>query len=155
MPDCGDWVNRLDGVVADCPGPVVIIAHSLGCLTFAHWASCARDRVREKVEGAFLVTPTDAERDGSPREIRSFAPVPKCRLPVPTMLIASENDPCMTLPAATRLSVLWRSILVNAGAAGHINIASGNGPWPRGKTLFNGFVRDLAAPVLETGRKRR
>ena len=36
-PDCSEWVNTLDGVVADCPGPVVIIAHSLGCIAFAHW----------------------------------------------------------------------------------------------------------------------
>ncbi len=48
-PDCGEWVDRLDGVVADCPGRVVIVAHSLGCMTFAHWASLARDQVRLKV----------------------------------------------------------------------------------------------------------
>jgi predicted alpha/beta hydrolase family esterase len=152
-PDCSEWVNRLDVVVADCPGPVVIVAHSLGCLTFAHWASLAREQVRLKVEGGFLVTPADVGRDGSPPEIRGFGPAPKCRLPVPTMLIASENDPCMTFPAARSLALCWKSVLVNAGAAGHINVASGHGPWPMGITLLNGFLRDLASPVSETGRK--
>jgi predicted alpha/beta hydrolase family esterase len=154
-PECSEWVDRLDVVVADCPGRVVIVAHSLGCMAFAHWASFARDQVRLKVEGAFLVAPADVERESSLPEIRGFAPAPKCRLPVPSMLIASENDPCMTLRVARTLALRWRSVLVNAGAAGHINVASGHGPWPMGKTLLNGFLRDLAAPVLETGRKRR
>jgi predicted alpha/beta hydrolase family esterase len=106
------------------------------------------------VEGGFLVAPTDVERANGPRQIRSFAPVPKSRLPVATMLVGSENDPCMTLQAARLLALSWRSIFVNAGAAGHINVASGHGPWPTGKTLLNGFVQDLAVPVFETGRKR-
>jgi predicted alpha/beta hydrolase family esterase len=152
-PDCGEWINRLDEVVAECPGRVVIVAHSLGCVAFAQWARCVRERVREKVEGAFLVAPADVERENGPREMRNFGPIPKCRLPVPTMLIASENDPCIAFPAARRLSILWKSILVNAGAAGHINVDSGHGPWPTGKTLLQGFIRDLQAPLLETSRK--
>jgi predicted alpha/beta hydrolase family esterase len=43
---------------------------------------------------------------------------------------------------------------VNAGTAGHINVDSGHGPWPMGMTLLRGFMHDLAAPVLETSRKR-
>jgi predicted alpha/beta hydrolase family esterase len=155
VPDCDEWVNRLGEVVADCSGPVVIVAHSLACVAFAHWVGGSREQVREKVQGAFLVAPADVVREKAPTEIRSFAPVPKNRLPIPTMLIASENDPCMQLSAARRLAVLWRSTFVNAGAAGHINVASGHGPWPMGKTLLNGFVQDLAAPVLEMGRKLR
>lgn len=154
VPTLAQWVDRLDAVVSGCPGPVLIVAHSLGCMTFAHWASFAREEVRRKVAGAFLVAPADVEREGAPREFHDFAPLPKNRIPVPTMLIASENDPCMTLPAARRLANGWKSILVNAGAAGHINVASGHGAWPGGKTLLNGFVRDLAAPVLELSQKR-
>jgi predicted alpha/beta hydrolase family esterase len=155
QPDVGQWIETLDSVVEDCPGPVIVVAHSLGCLAFAHWASLARERVRRKVQGGFLVAPTDVERDDSPREFSGFSPAPKCPMPVPTMMIASENDPCMTYPRARRLAVLWKSLLVNAGNAGHINVASGHGSWPVGKTLLNGFMRDLAAPVLETSRKRR
>jgi uncharacterized protein len=147
-------MDRLDRVVDACPGPVIVVAHSLGCLAFAHWASFARERVRRKVEGAFLVAPADVERENGPREMRGFSPAPKCRMPVPTMVIASQNDPWITYPDARRLALLWRSVLVNAGTAGHINVASGHGPWPMGKTLLNGFMRDLAAPVLETSRKR-
>jgi len=69
------------------------------------------------------------------------------------MVIASENDPCMAFSQARRLAVLWKSVLLNAGAAGHINVASGHGPWPIGMALLCGFMRDLAAPVLEPSRK--
>jgi predicted alpha/beta hydrolase family esterase len=130
-PDCAEWMNRLDGVVEGCPGSVIIVAHSLGCLAFAHWASLALERVRRKVEGGFLVAPADVERENSPRKIRGFSPAPRCRMPVPTMLIASQNDPCMTFPEARRLAVSWKSLLVNAGATGHINVASGHGRWAR------------------------
>jgi uncharacterized protein len=154
-PECWEWVNRLDQAVADCPGPVIVVAHSLGCIAVAHWATIVQKRFREKVVGAFLVAPADVERENAPREIRGFAPFPKCRIPVPTMLIASENDHCMTFPVARSLAGRWGSDLVNAGPAGHINVASGHGPWPEGKTLLSGFLRDLAAPVFETGRKIR
>lgn len=154
-PDCRQWIDRLDGVVEDCPGSVIIVAHSLGCLAFAHWASFAGERVRRKVEGALLVAPADVERANSPEEIRGFSPAPTCRMPVPTMVIASENDPCMSFARARQLAAFWESVLVNAGTAGHINVASGHGPWPMGITLLDGFMRDLAAPVLETSRKHR
>jgi uncharacterized protein len=153
VPDRGEWVNSLDEVVANCPRRVVIVAHSLGCVAFAHWASLVRERVRLKVAGAFLVAPADVERANSPQEVRGFGPMPKWRMPVPTLLIGSENDPCMTLRVAKSLAADWKSNFVNAGSAGHINVDSGHGPWPEGKALLGGFLRDLAAPVFERDRK--
>lgn len=153
LPDRGEWLHGIDRAVANCSGRVVIVAHSLGCIAFAWWASWAPERVRQKVEGAFLVAPSDVEREDCPPELRSFAPAPRCPLPIPTMLIASENDPFMTLERATRLANSWGSTLVNAGSAGHINIASGHGPWPAGKALLDGFILELALPVWESGRK--
>jgi uncharacterized protein len=154
-PRCGEWVNQLDETVAACPGRVIIVAHSLGCVAFAHWASFARERVRQKVEGAFLVAPADVEREGAPPAVLPFAPMPKWRIQVPTMLIASENDPCMAFQRARLFALRWNSQFVNAGQAGHINVASGHGPWPGGMTLLGGFLRDLAAPCPEFTRKLR
>lgn len=154
-PRCGEWVNRLDETVAACPGRVIIVAHSLGCVTFAQWASFERNRVLQKVEGAFLVAPADVERDGAPPEIRGFGPIPKSRIPVPTILIGSENDPCMAWQKVRSLAIRWNSEFVNAGPAGHINVASGHGPWPGGRMLLHGFTRDLAAAVPDLRRKLR
>jgi hypothetical protein len=52
----------------------------------------------------------------------------------------------MTLAAARLLAAQWKSNFVNAGAAGHINVDSGHGPWPAGRVLFQGFSRTLGAP---------
>ncbi|MCB1978344.1 MAG: alpha/beta hydrolase, partial [Burkholderiaceae bacterium] len=35
----GDWSARLDEVVVDTHGPVVLVAHSLGCILAAWWAA--------------------------------------------------------------------------------------------------------------------
>jgi len=74
-------------------------------------------------------------------------------MPVPTLFIASENDPCMTLHVAKSLAVEWKSKFVNAGTAGHINVNSGHSPWPEGMALLENFLRDLAAQAFERERK--
>ena len=51
----GDWSVRLEETVADADGPVVLAAHSLGCILTAWWA--AHTRHAAKVRGALLVAP--------------------------------------------------------------------------------------------------
>lgn len=52
-----DWIAELDAEIRRQPGPVVLIAHSLGCVTVALWAAQAERRVRDQVRGALLVAP--------------------------------------------------------------------------------------------------
>jgi 4-hydroxy-tetrahydrodipicolinate synthase len=53
-----DWVPALDRAVRESARPVVLAAHSLGCLAAAWWASlCWVDAFRDKVRGALLVAP--------------------------------------------------------------------------------------------------
>src|SRR5947199_1404870 len=56
-PDRQDWVAALEAAVAEAGPQVVIAAHSLGCVTVAHWAAESRWKVR----GAFRVAPADVE----------------------------------------------------------------------------------------------
>ena len=35
----GDWSARLQETVIDSPGPVVLVAHGLGCILAAWWAA--------------------------------------------------------------------------------------------------------------------
>lgn len=58
-----DWIAELDAEIRRQPGPVVLIAHSLGCVTVALWAAQAERRVRDQVRGALLVAPADVERE--------------------------------------------------------------------------------------------
>src|ERR1051325_2702584 len=78
-PMLGDWVETLDAAIAQCGAPPVLVAHSLGCATIAHWAA-KRSR---PVRGALLVAPTDLERVEAPAALRNFRPIPMVRLPFP------------------------------------------------------------------------
>lgn len=42
-PDQNDWIARVDAAVAEAAadGPVVLVAHSLGCVTVARWVAAA------------------------------------------------------------------------------------------------------------------
>lgn len=132
-PERGAWVAALDTAVQRAGAPVVLVAHSLGAITVAHWAASARTGA---VRGALLVAPADPEREGFPPEIVGFAPVPRERLPFPSVLVASADDPWMALPRATQLAQAWGSRLVNLGPAGHINTEAGFGPWPLAEQLI-------------------
>jgi predicted alpha/beta hydrolase family esterase len=133
----GDWVSTLDQNVQSCPKPAVLVAHSLSCILVAHWAQLSRG----KVAAALLVAPTDVEcRETCPPETWCFAPIPRTRLPFKSMVVASSNDPYTGLAKAALLADHWGSEFVNIGNAGHINVASGHGPWPEGEALLARLV---------------
>ena len=75
---------------------------------------------------------------------RDFEPVPLVPLPFPSVLVASRNDPFCTPQRAADLAEAWGSEFVDAGDAGHIDVASGHGPWPEGLMRFAGFLSKLA-----------
>lgn len=145
-PVLNDWVARLESAVAAAPGPVVLIAHSLTCSLVAHWAAGtgADSGSAGKVATALLVAPTDVEStERTPPEVWGFAPVPTTPLPFPAVVVGSRNDPYCAAQRACGFAALWGADFIDAGEVGHINVASGFGPWPMGETL----VRDLLASV--------
>jgi predicted alpha/beta hydrolase family esterase len=88
--------------------------------------------------GALLVAPSDPERPGAPREVASFAPLPRgAALPYPSLLVASANDAICSPQRAAELAAAWGSELRVAGALGHINADSGLGDWPQGQQLLH------------------
>jgi predicted alpha/beta hydrolase family esterase len=107
----------------------ILVGHSLGAVVIARLlATWPHLRVR----AALLVAP--AETNGSDR-ISHFGPIPERPLDVPTTLVASRNDPWMSFARANNLARSWGSELVDLGRAGHINAASGFGPWRRGRGM--------------------
>src|SRR5690606_28745412 len=68
-----DWVAALDGCVASDPRPVVLVAHSLGCITVVHWVTQATPELLRRVRGALLVAPADVERPHCPEALPNFA----------------------------------------------------------------------------------
>ncbi|MET0290195.1 MAG: alpha/beta fold hydrolase [Pseudoxanthomonas sp.] len=132
-PDADEWVAALDAAIQIDPAPVVLVAHSLAVVTVTHWAA----RHRGPVAGALLVSPTDVERADYPPGTSGFVPVPQQRLPFPSIVVASEDDPRVSLERARAFSAAWGSRLQVAGALGHLGTASDLGAWPFGAALLD------------------
>lgn len=141
-PDRAEWVTALDRALAGPdPRPVVLVAHSLGCATVAHWAA----EFGRIVKGAWLVAPADVETPHfATVPATGFAPMPLRRLPFPTLVVASTTDEWVTLARARQFAQAWGSELVNLGPAGHLNAASGYGAWPAGRALLREWAGSLA-----------
>lgn len=135
-----DWVAAVTKAVAEAQKPVVLVAHSLGVITIAHAAPAFTNRIA----GAFMVAPSNVERDNlTPGIDRAFAPVPREKLPFRSVLVGSANDPFCDLDKAREFAGHWGAEFVDSGESGHINVASGHGPWPDGLLRFAGFLRSL------------
>ena len=132
-PTRSAWVARLEETVLEQPGPVVIVAHSLGCITTAHMKPEAAARVR----GALLVAPADPERRAV---LSDFAPVPYAALPYRSILVASSNDPYCPIRLAGAYARAWGSEFVRLQNAGHINVDSGHSEWPLGRALLQSLT---------------
>lgn len=139
-PERDEWVAALDAAVRACPSPPLLLAHSLGCAVVAHWVLTSPAAAL----GAVLVAPSDVEAPSYPIDPGGFAPLPLQRLPFPNLVIASEDDEYISLERARQLAAAWGGRLQIIGRAGHINGASGHGPWPEGLQL----VEQLAADIL-------
>jgi predicted alpha/beta hydrolase family esterase len=151
-PDRSKWIRRLDREIRSSPAPVLIAAHSLGCLTVAWWAkehwSLSN---QERVIGALLVAPPDVERGKARERMASFSPIPREPLPFPSLLVASRNDPHASFETSDRIAAMWGSSLVDAGAAGHINAESAIGEWTEGVRLLASLIpaRDADSPLWD------
>jgi len=130
------WVAAIARSVREAAGPVVVVAHSLGCIATAHLPP---DAARH-IQAALLVAPADPERRAA---LQDFAPVPCERLPYRSIVVASSNDPYCPPRRASAYARAWGSEFVRLQDAGHINIASGHGEWPLGWALLDSL---LAAP---------
>ena len=129
----GDWTARLQDVLLAEPAPVVLVAHSLGCILTAWWAAHAADTSR--VIGALLVAPPEIERDDLRQAIPGWSPPARQRLPFPSVVAISSDDPYGSATYTSQLAQDWGATLYNLGPRGHLNAESGLGDWPEGWQL--------------------
>ena len=130
--DCATRVSALEREAAAIDGPVVLVAHSAGVITVVHWAQLTRRRVR----GALLAAPPDFETGlpaGYPTKgalrAAGWIPVPRAKLPVPSIVAASRNDPLATFARVDEMARTWGARLDDLGEVGHLNPASGHTDW--------------------------
>lgn len=131
--DCARKVAAIEREAQAIDGPLIIVAHSGGVVMTVHWAR----QTRRKVLGALLATPPDFEAPmpaGYPTldALRGggWLPLPREPLPFASIVAASRNDPLAAYDSVARMAADWHSTLVDLGEAGHLNPASGYGPWP-------------------------
>ncbi len=136
----GDWNARLEEVVLGCDEPVVLVAHSLGCILVAAWAAHSRNTSR--VKAALLVAVPDVEREDMRQILPGWAPISRMPLPFTTRVIASTDDPFGGLAVAGPLAASWNAELLSVGPRGHLNAESGLGDWPDGHTLLADLMND-------------
>ena len=127
-----DWVGELQRMIAAHSSPVILIAHSLGCITVAHWAQRAPLESLRHVRGALLVAPADVERPNCSPALRNFAPIPTDLLPFPTQIVSSDNDPAVSSQLAMEMARHWGADVGFLSQAGHINVKSGHQRWEQG-----------------------
>lgn len=150
-PEVEAWGDRIAKFAGGATQPVVVVAHSLGVPAVVF----AADKLKSKgVIGAFLVAPADVEFSrfwpdtGGERwppqgGHGGFQRMPGNKLPFPAQLIVANNDLYCAFSRAEMLAKAWGAKLTDAGEAGHINIASGHGPWPDGLLQFGQFLKRL------------
>lgn len=143
-PDRRIWTERLDAALAMTDGPIILVAHSLGCLTIAWWALGADHARLERIRGALLVAPPDVDSASAHPFVRRFAPAPVRALPFPSILVASRDDRYASFARLETLARIWGSRFIDAGHAGHINARSGLGDWPDGEVLLEELIENIS-----------
>lgn len=142
--DCVACVAAIERAAQSISGPIVLVAHSGGCVMVAHWAR----QTQRPVHGALLATPPDFEQpmpEGYPTidalTAGGWLPVPRAKLPFPSIVAASRDDPLGRFERVEQLARDWGSRVVDLGFVGHLNPASGYGHWGRAEQ----FVDEISA----------
>ncbi|MDR7024660.1 alpha/beta hydrolase [Pseudomonas peli] len=149
-PKREDWVAELQRSIASDPRPTILIAHSLGCITVAHWAAQAPVESLRRVRAALLVAPADVERTNCPPALQNFAPIPQHSLPFPSQLVGSDNDTAASAARAIEMARDWGSDVAILSGAGHINVKSGHQRWEQGFA----YLYRLQSRIEQADRRR-
>ena len=149
-PKREDWVAELQRSIASDPRPTILIAHSLGCITVAHWAAQAPLESLRRIKAALLVAPADVERANCPPALQNFAPIPQHSLPFPSQLVGSDNDTAASAARAIEMARDWGSDMAILSGAGHINVKSGHQRWEQGFA----YLYRLQSRIEQADRRR-
>lgn len=140
QPRRNAWVTKIDQAIRGAKPPIVLAAHSLGCIAVAWWAELSGQPWGWPVAGALLVAPADLGARPLHSELADFSPTPSRPLPFPSILVASDDDPWIRPERAQSLAASWGSHFVSAGPVGHLNAASGLGWWAEGQELLDRVI---------------
>ena len=143
------WVEELGATVAGTAGPIVLVAHSLGCLVVMEWAltKASSNATASNVVGAFLVSVPDPDGPEFPDDALGFGATALSRLPFPAVVVASANDPYGTITYQEQTAGILDAVFIEVGTLGHINSKSGVGIWESGWQIFIREMQSVASDV--------
>ena len=147
LPVLREWVANFVKTVSQTEQPVQIVAHSFGCLTTVS-AINEHPELAKKIKKVILVAPANPSRFGdqgfakdSLNDYTSY--FHNIKLKLQTEMIISENDPWLNFEDAKALAKSWNIRPINLGQVGHINVASGFGPFPE---IFDYLISENLQP---------
>lgn len=152
-PHRTSWINQLNLAIRSIDRPVFLAAHSLGCIAVAWWAVFEAVDAGRLIAGALLVAPPEIDFFPLDERVTPLASTPRGRLPFPSILAASGNDPWAGMTMSMRLAQDWGSSFVDVGKAGHINADSGLGGWPEGQALLDRLIDQRSPRASVRGRR--
>lgn len=135
------WIDTFVDTVGSIQDDIQIVAHSFGCLTTVA-ALSQHPALNQKIKNLILVAPANPARFGeagfarqSHQDYQHY--FHQLKITVPTTLLISENDPWLSFEDANFLAQAWKLNPINLGQVGHINVASGFGPFPE---IYNHLI---------------
>ncbi|NNG75766.1 alpha/beta hydrolase [Acinetobacter sp. ANC 4277] len=142
-PVLQNWISEFVNTVAPIQGNMQIVAHSFGCLTTVA-ALAQHPELNQKIKNLILVAPANPARFGeagfardSQQDYQRY--FHQLKIAVPTTFLMSENDPWLNFEDAKCLAKAWKLNPINLGQVGHINVASGFGPFPE---IYNYLISE-------------
>jgi predicted alpha/beta hydrolase family esterase len=140
-PKLDHWLTNLNNTLSKLDGPVILVAHSLAVSLVLHWTTRYDS---SHIKGALLVAPADVDSPNhTPDIVRGFAVMPTVKLPFPSVVITSENDPFVSLDRAHFFAEKWGSDFINIGSKGHINSSSNLGYWNEGQVILQQLIEKV------------
>jgi uncharacterized protein len=144
-PVLHEWVAQFVATVRPIKADIQIVAHSFGCLTTMA-ALHMYPELSTKIKNVLLVAPANPVRFGDNGFARdshnNYADFFQQLVPqAPTTMLISENDPWLQFDDAKQLAQSWQLQTINLGQVGHINVASGFGPFPQ---IFDYLISENA-----------
>ena len=107
MRRCGRLDRPAEELVVDADGPVVLVAHSLGCILTAWWAAHSQHTAKVRVPCWWRRRRGAARRGGLDSRLGTHRPQ---ALPFPSLLVGSRNDPYCRFERAQGLASDWGAL---------------------------------------------
>jgi predicted alpha/beta hydrolase family esterase len=134
----GDWLMRLEETVMGLSGPLVLIAHGLGCHLATAWAGCSRQAKR--VRGALLVAPLDVLSEPWLSRLPSWREVALQPLPFRSLVLAQDPAGPPAGEPVRRWASAWGARWLEPSAADLSHAPDAD--WPEGHALLQELIKD-------------